>query len=504
MVMKSFWKTRLEYLSQLFFLNPKGPKVLTRKGDKTVYQKVNADEKECITVLVTGSASGVVAPTTCLFKYKRIPQEIADNYPKEWGLGKTDSGWMTCEAFFEFIADIFHPWFVEKQITLPVILFIDGHASHLSFQTSKFCEENGIILVALLPNATHILQPMDVAVFRSLKEGWKNKVHKWRLENIIKDGSHLLKKNDFAKLLQEVIDENVTESMLSNGFKKCGLYPWNPQIIEVPGQGSFKEQDESDSTELKIQYFKQGLRFLNDMIGKEKLSVFEASTETCCGDPLDTSLFKCWKKTKMELERLELDVRNNIISANLSLNDDAVESPADGNNVDETPPTDIDVIFELSGTEPCDLGNNVSANISLNNAAVEFPDDENNINEACLTDIDVIFNLSETEPFVVGSNTNILLNKDASQSPVDGSNINEVLSPNQDVVLELLPTDLHPEQSTGKEDMQATDVGLSTSPPPPLTGHQNKEYQAHSKDTFSTLNLRTIREEGSEEKEYQQ
>lgn len=44
-------------------------------------------------------------------------------------------------------------------------------------QTSQFCEKNGIILVALLPNATHILQPMDVAVFRSLKEPWRKKTH---------------------------------------------------------------------------------------------------------------------------------------------------------------------------------------------------------------------------------------------------------------------------------------------------------------------------------------
>lgn len=127
--------------------------------------------------MVTGSASGEVAPTTCVYKDKRIPQDIAENFPKEWGLGKTDSGWMTCEAFFEFIADIFHPWLLQKQITFPVIFFMDGHASHLCLQTSQFCEKNGIILVALLPNATHILQPMDVAVFRSLKEPWRKKTH---------------------------------------------------------------------------------------------------------------------------------------------------------------------------------------------------------------------------------------------------------------------------------------------------------------------------------------
>lgn len=39
-----------------FFLNPKGGKVLVRRGDKTVYQGAANDEKECITTLINGSA----------------------------------------------------------------------------------------------------------------------------------------------------------------------------------------------------------------------------------------------------------------------------------------------------------------------------------------------------------------------------------------------------------------------------------------------------------------
>ncbi|KAF9422337.1 hypothetical protein HW555_001927 [Spodoptera exigua] len=45
-----------------FFLNPKGNKVLAVRGNKTVYQKVNADEKECLTVLLTGNAAGDLPP----------------------------------------------------------------------------------------------------------------------------------------------------------------------------------------------------------------------------------------------------------------------------------------------------------------------------------------------------------------------------------------------------------------------------------------------------------
>lgn len=92
-----------------FFSKSEGRQSIGQKGGQDSLSTGESQRKECLTVLVTGSAAGAVPPPTVLFKYKRIPSEIAENFPKEWGLGKTKSGWMTAEAFFEFMADIFHP-----------------------------------------------------------------------------------------------------------------------------------------------------------------------------------------------------------------------------------------------------------------------------------------------------------------------------------------------------------------------------------------------------------
>ena len=47
--------------------------------------------------------------------------------------------------------------------------------------------------MALYANATHILQPMDVAVFRTLKENWRQHVHEWRSNHL---DDPILKKKD--------------------------------------------------------------------------------------------------------------------------------------------------------------------------------------------------------------------------------------------------------------------------------------------------------------------
>ena len=51
----------------------------------------------------------------------------------------------------------------------PIMLLTDGHKSHLTLDVVDLCIQNKIILFCLPPHTTHALQPLDVAVFKSLK-----------------------------------------------------------------------------------------------------------------------------------------------------------------------------------------------------------------------------------------------------------------------------------------------------------------------------------------------
>lgn len=183
-----------------FFLSPAPGKVLARKSEKNVYTFINNDEKECLTALVGGNALGKITPTMVLYPYQRLPIQVTETFPVDWALGRSETGWMTAETFFEYIANAFRPWLIKEKIQLPVILFVDGHASHVTLHLSEFCNENGIILVGLLPNSTHIYQPMDRSVFRTLKVGWKKAVEDRRVS--LKNDR--FKREHFAPLLKKV------------------------------------------------------------------------------------------------------------------------------------------------------------------------------------------------------------------------------------------------------------------------------------------------------------
>lgn len=173
------------------------------------------------------SASGMTVPPMIIYPYKRLPQSVASSVPDGWGIGMSDNGWMKSELFYEYITNIFHPFLQNQKIELPVILFVDGHRTHLTYQTSEVCTQLGIILIALYPNATRLLQPADVSAFKPIKENWKKTVLEWRREF----PSLTFTKEKFAPLLQRVI-ANINKKNIINGFRTTGLYPWNPEAID--------------------------------------------------------------------------------------------------------------------------------------------------------------------------------------------------------------------------------------------------------------------------------
>lgn len=52
-----------------FRLCPQGQKVLTKKGDRSAYNFVNNNDKECVTVLFCGNAAGQVLPPMIMYNY---------------------------------------------------------------------------------------------------------------------------------------------------------------------------------------------------------------------------------------------------------------------------------------------------------------------------------------------------------------------------------------------------------------------------------------------------
>lgn len=277
-----------------FYLYPKGYLVLAEKGIH-VYDTSAKSDKENITTLITVSAAGVIAPPPLtVYKYKRMNQDIARSAPSYWGLGKTDSGWMTGEAFYEYFTNVFYPYLVSSKIKLPVIVFLDGHSSHLTMHLGKFCKENQIILVCLFPNTTHILQPLDVSVFAPLKAKWKSTVRQWRIDN---DGKEICKQ-DVPTVLHTILNNSNFTNSIKSGFRVCGLFPWNADNVDYT-KCTLKESPTKTSTQqsesTNLVYLKNFEKYIETDLLEEFYLTKDRNTDWE-GSMTTSDLYDVWNK----------------------------------------------------------------------------------------------------------------------------------------------------------------------------------------------------------------
>lgn len=286
-----------------FILTPKNEVVLARRGQKAVYNRSENDDKECVTALLGGNAAGIQTPPMLVYAYKRMPSNILLNLPSNWSVGISDNGWQTQHTFFDYISNVFCKWISDNNIKLPIIMFIDGHKSHISLTLSEFCSAHQIELVALYPNATHIIQPMDVVVFKPLGAAWEMKVKDWKI------GHEFAKidKKDIAPILNESIAAVDYAELLRVGFKRCGLFPFDVANINfsrlVPTMTSEISQDQlfnDETTEPEYIQNKQGildrLKNFEELIEPSCLNMFRSSGENWTGPVEYTALFAIWLK----------------------------------------------------------------------------------------------------------------------------------------------------------------------------------------------------------------
>ena len=145
--------------------------------------------------------------------------------PDDAVYAKSESGWVDSELFYAWMQKIFLVHAVHQR---PVFLLVDGHSSHMILDLIDLARENNIILFCLPPHTTHLLQPLDVSVFKSLKDHFYRSLRAFCFvkRNVV------VSKKEFASVVKEPFEKAFSISNVKAGFKKCGIYPFDPNVID--------------------------------------------------------------------------------------------------------------------------------------------------------------------------------------------------------------------------------------------------------------------------------
>lgn len=211
-----------------FSLNPVPKQVIAAKGKKDISFVESTNSKQNITVMFSFAANGNVLPPDVIINQKRPSREVLRAFPGSWGIGCSENGWMDTTNFALYVRKILYPALKSAGTTFPVLYFVDGHSSHTALEAADACEALGIIMIALFPNATRILQPADVAIFKPLKNSWGKIVDAWRADH----PSEKLTLVTFGPLLEEAMSSAFKENTIKNGFRVCGLHPFDANAVD--------------------------------------------------------------------------------------------------------------------------------------------------------------------------------------------------------------------------------------------------------------------------------
>ena len=324
----------------IIFGSPKGEFVLGEKR-RALYDASSGSDKEAITTLFVVNAAGEIVSPLTVYKYVRLPKNCIDIAPPGWGIGKTENGWMDSASFYEYFSKIFHPYLLLKKIPLPVIVFLDGHVSHLSYQLSKFCREHEIIICCLPPNTTHILQPLDVAFSAPLKQQWKKFIKLWRIQH---DGSDL-QKFEIPTALSQIINKTEFNEAVKAGFRNCGLYPYNPNAIDYSKcvqQKRITEEvltnGEEHIVENQAHEEMSHLRYLENSIPIDVLKQFEDTSVAntgWIGDVQYAALYEIWLRFRENSSERNQEISNFQDNSEYNIDDEACDGrTSNGDNIE--------------------------------------------------------------------------------------------------------------------------------------------------------------------------
>ena len=98
---------------------------------------------------------------------------------------------------------------------------MDSHASHVGMEVLEFARKNDIFIVTFPSHCSHLLQPLDVSVYKSLKTAWAAELDRFKRENPTGAPSRM----DFCSLFAPSYYTAFTPMKIMNGFRKAGIYP---------------------------------------------------------------------------------------------------------------------------------------------------------------------------------------------------------------------------------------------------------------------------------------
>jgi transposase len=195
--------------------------------DSTLRTKHQAHpgRQEWVSMVECICADGTILPPLGIFKGKNVLQNwIPNEVLEQWFFSANTKGWTSNLHGLEWLKRVFEPSTRTKANGQYRLLICDGHDSHISGSFIAHCLQNRIVLLILPPHTSHLLQPLDVAIFGPLKKRLTAALSNLNQAQLVR-----IQKIEWMEAYIQARLDVCNHQNIESAWRGAGLFPFNPQ-----------------------------------------------------------------------------------------------------------------------------------------------------------------------------------------------------------------------------------------------------------------------------------
>jgi hypothetical protein len=186
---------------------------------KTINARTWTSIVECI------SALGDALNPLLIFKAKSIQEQwfkkdFLAKHPG-WHVTFSENGWTSNDIAVEWLGKVFLPQTQPEDPADGRLLIVNGHGSHTSDEFMTMCYLNNVHLLFFPAHTSHVLQPLDLGCFSSLKTAYRRLIGE---HTALTDTTKVGKAN-FLEFYAKAREIGLRKENVQSGCKATGLYP---------------------------------------------------------------------------------------------------------------------------------------------------------------------------------------------------------------------------------------------------------------------------------------
>lgn len=158
-------------------------RVLAAKGKKQVGSITSAERGPHITVAACCIALGQDIPPTLIFPRKTFNPDLYDGAPLNTLKLYSEKGYDYTELFDQWMKHFVK--FSHATASNKILLVLDGHSCHKSFNANTYAKENVVTIQCFPPPCKHRLQPLNVGLYSPLQTYYDKTVDKEMKKRVV-------------------------------------------------------------------------------------------------------------------------------------------------------------------------------------------------------------------------------------------------------------------------------------------------------------------------------